>query len=214
MRILYILGTDGAGKTTLAKRLAEELKPQGGVYLYCQVTPLLLGPFRWLGARLFMRKTDQFKDYDAYRERKRELGRKRRRLARLYALAWYLDFLLQAWPRITWARWRARPVVMDRYYLDMVVNQGVLQDNDADGMRRDARLLERFLPRATQHLFLDVSEETAFARKDDIQSVTYLRERKDRYRQLAPHYGFVMVDANQPADAVLAAVRAALAGDH
>jgi thymidylate kinase len=96
---------------------------------------------------------------------------------------------------------------MDRYYLDMVVNQGVLQDNDTAGMLRDARLLEFFLPRAAMHVFLDVSEEMAFARKQDIQSVNYLRERKARYLALAPHYGFSVIDANQPADAVHAAVR-------
>lgn len=207
MRIVYILGTDGAGKTTVARRLAAELAPAGWDYLYCQVTPLLLRPLKWLAGKIFLRRTDQFKDYDAYRERKRAVSGRRRGLTRLYALAWYLDFLLQTWPKILRARWRGRDVIMDRYYLDMVVNQGVLQDNDAAGMLRDAHLLEWFLPKGNRHVFLDVSEETAFARKNDIQSVSYLRERKARYLQLAPHYGFTTVDANQSAETVVAAVR-------
>lgn len=207
MKIIYILGTDGAGKTTLATRLARELESQGWDYLYCQAMPRLVWPFRWLAGKIFLKRADQFKDYDTYRERKRAASGRRRWLTRIYAWIWYVDFLLQAWPKLIRAWWRGRDLVMDRYYLDVVVNQGVLQDNDALGMKHDARFLERFLPVAIQHIFLDVSEETAFARKGDIQSVRYLRERKQRYLQLAEAYRFVSVDANQPADAVLADVR-------
>lgn len=208
MRILYILGTDGAGKTTVATRVATAMADRGWAYLYCQVLPLLLKPVKWLARRLFLKKTNEFKDYDAYREQKQAASGKRRGLTRLYALLWYADFLLQAWPKLLRARWRGEHLILDRFYLDTVVNQGVLQNNDLAGMLRDARLLERFLPRAELLLFLDVSEETAFKRKNDIQSVRYLRERKERYLQLAPHYGFQFVDANQTADAVFQDVRA------
>lgn len=208
MRILYLLGTDGAGKTTVAKRVAAARQAAGWDYLYCQVLPLLLKPVKWLARRLFLKKTDEFKDYDAYREQKRAASGRRRRLTRLYALLWYADFLVQAWPKLWRARLRGRDLILDRFYLDTVVNQGVLQDNDLAGMLRDARLLERFLPRAELLLFLDVSEETAFRRKNDIQSVRYLRERKERYLRLAPHYGFQMIDANRTADEVFADVQA------
>lgn len=205
--VIYLLGTDGAGKTTLATRLARELEEQGWDYLYCQAMPRLVWPFRWLAGKLFLQRADQFKDYDTYRERKRAASGRRRWLTRIYAWIWYVDFLLQAWPKLLRARWRGRHLLIDRYYLDVVVNMGVLQDNDTAGMLADARALERWVPRATRHLFLDVSEETAFARKNDIQSVRYLRERKQRYLQLAEAYRFVSVDANQPADIVLVDVR-------
>lgn len=207
MRMLYILGTDGAGKTTVARRVAAARQAEGWDYLYCQVLPLLLRPVKWLARRLFLKRADEFQNYDDYRDRKRAESGKRRRLTRLYALLWYADFLLQAWPKVVRARLRGRNLILDRFYLDTVVNQGVLQDNDLAGMLRDARLLERLLPRADLHLFLDVSEETAFQRKNDIQSVRYLRERKERYLQLAPRYGFQFVDANQSADAVYADVQ-------
>jgi thymidylate kinase len=208
VKIIYILGTDGAGKTTVATRVAAAMRDEGWDYLYCQVIPFLLRPVKWVAGKLFLKKTDQFKNYDEYREQKRAASGKRRLLTRFYALLWYLDFLVQAWPKLLRAKWRGRNLILDRFHLDTVVNQGVLQDNDLAGMLRDARLLERFLPKATLHLFLDVSEETAFQRKNDIQSVRYLRERKERYLQLAPHYGFQMIDANQTAEAVFQDVQA------
>jgi thymidylate kinase len=97
---------------------------------------------------------------------------------------------------------------VDRYYLDWVVNLALLQQNSCGKVLRDARWLERLLPKAQLHLFLDVAEETAFQRKNDIQSVQYLRERKELYLDLAPHYGFQVVDANQDPETVFRQVKA------
>lgn len=208
-RIIYVLGTDGAGKTTQATRLAAELRAGGcrATYLYCQHRPFFLWLLKLPARLLFMRKTDQFRNYDDYKARKDAVAGKRPWLTRLYALLWYFDVWMQTWPRMLWARTTSDVILLDRYYLDWVVNLGVLQHNDLAGMLRDARALERALPRADQHLFLDVSEEVAFARKDDIQSVRYLRERKERYLRLAPVYGFSVVNADEAADTVLERVR-------
>ena len=209
MKIIYILGTDGAGKTTVARRLASAPMPGHRIrYLYCQHRPLFLWLLKLPARLLFIRRTDQFKNYDQYRTRKDTVVAGQPRLTRLYALVWYCDVLLQTWPKMLWARLTGDILLMDRYYLDWVVNVGVLQHNSLEGMLRDARGLERFLPKAHVHLFLDVSEETAFRRKNDIQSVQYLRERKQRYFELAPHFGFQVVDANTDVETVFRHVHA------
>jgi dTMP kinase len=206
---IYILGTDGAGKSTTARRLLElQLPERRAKCLYCQHRPLLLWLLKLPAQLLFMRRTDQFRNYGQYKARKNAVSSRRPRLTRLYALLWYFDAWLQTWPRVLWARLTADVILLDRYYLDWVVNLGVLKGNSLDGMLQDARRLERVLPKAHLHVFLDVSEATAFQRKNDIQSVEYLRERRQRYLQLAPHYGFQVADANQDAEAVFQQVRA------
>ena len=219
-RIIHLLGTDGAGKTTVARRLAADLRSSGhrSSYLYCQHRPLLLWLFKLPARLLFMRRTDQFKNHDEYKSRKDAVAGKRLGLTKLYSLLSYFDVWLQTWPRLAVARFRSDLIVVDRFYLDWVVNVGVLQNNSIEAMLGDARRLERVLPRAGLHVFLDVEEEVAFARKTDIQSVRYLRDRKARYLQLAPWFRFQCVDANQPEDvvfdAVKALVEAALASGH
>jgi thymidylate kinase len=208
MNIIYILGTDGAGKTTAARRLAElTFGGHRARYIYCQHRPLVLWLMKLPARLLFMRRADQFRNYEEYKARKDAASSRRPWLTRLYTRLCYFDGWLQTWPKMLWARCTTSTVVLDRYYLDWVVNLGELQGNGLDGMLRDAAWLERVLPKARVHLFLDVSEVTAFNRKDDIQSVQYLRERKRRYLQLAPHYGFQIVDANQSAETVFQQLR-------
>lgn len=212
MKLIYVLGTDGAGKTTITQQLHREGLPGRRVaYLYCQHRPFFLWLLKLPARLLFLRRTDQFKDYRAYKGRKDATVRRHPRALKLYVWLWYLDVWLQTWPRLLWARCFADVVLMDRYYLDWVVNLGVLAGNQTEDMLAAAGCLERTLPRADCHVFLDVSEETAFRRKDDIQSVDYLRERKARYLQLAPHYRFNLVNADRDIDSVLADTRAALA---
>lgn len=205
---VYILGVDGAGKTTLMKRLA-----QGGIYqhkvryLYCQHRPILLWILKAPARLLFMRRTDQFADYSAYKARKDSIGRKSQWMRRVYAFLGFLDVTLQTLIKLHIPCSSAKITLFDRYYLDWVVNAGVLKGNSLDDMLLDAHRLERFLPLAHLYIFLHVSEAVALRRKDDIQSFDYLRERTERYMQLAPHYCFHIVDADQDAESVFQQVR-------
>lgn len=205
MKIIYLLGTDGAGKTTVSTRLAQRgFAGRRLRYVYCQLTPILLAPFKLLARLFFLRKTDRFQDYRTYQARKASVGGRRRLLTRAYGAIWLVDQAWQAWFKLLWARLRgAETVIMDRYYLDSVVNVGVLLGNDLDGMLSAARKVERFLPRPELFLFLNVSEAVAYQRKTDIPSPEYLRERKDRYLRLAEPYRFHQINADQPLDTVI-----------
>lgn len=204
MILIYMLGTDGAGKTTVAQRIAGE--PCNGAritYLYGQFYPILMRPVKWAVQRFVLKGTNQFRGYSEYQERKRSISTKRRLLSRLYCLGLYLDHGLQLLFKITLARLRNKYVILDRYYLDAVVNAGVIQNNGPDEMLRDAKIFEKILPKASLHIFLDVSQEIAFSRKTDIPSVAYLGERKLRYEFLGRHYQFVRIDADRKLKEVL-----------
>jgi len=208
--LIYILGVDGSGKTTLARSL-HECDSERVEYVYCQHKPILLWLLKAPARVLFMRRTDQFKNYNAYRARKDAIVAKRRLAASIYKWAFYADVVLQTWPKLVAATARTRKVVIDRYYLDWVVNLSVMLNSDTNAMLRDAKLLERLLPKADIHVLLDLPEDVAFYRKDDIQSIAYLRERRVRYRALIDHYNFHVIDANRSPDLVRAHVDAIVA---
>lgn len=209
--ILYLLGIDGAGKTTLGRRLAAaEWHGKKVRYIYCQHRPFILWLAKLPARLLWLRNNDQFRNYAEYRSRKRAAANLRPRLARLYAFLWCLDAWLQTWPRIQWARLRADVIIVDRYYLDWIVNLAVLQDSASDDMLERAKALERFLPKPQLLLFLDLDTATAMVRKDDIPSELYLIERRARYLDLITHFDCVVVDAGQDQSSVYQQVLTAL----
>ena len=203
MTIIYILGTDGAGKSTIAKKIVS-----GGIsglklsYLYCQVRPFLIWPIRRMVRYFYIKKVDEFENYKVFNKKKLTVSRRKGKLSTLYSCVWYLDFLIQALPKVLYAKMKGGVILIDRYYLDMVVNQGVLKGNSKEEMLREARWIERLLPAAKIHIFLDVSEDVAFKRKSDIQSTEYLAERKERYLNLSGYYNFKFVNANLEIDEV------------
>lgn len=198
--LIYILGVDGSGKTTLARALSDA--DAAAEYVYCQHKPMLLWLLKAPARALFMRRTNQFADYQSYKKRKDSVVAKRKLTASVYKWAFYADVVMQALPKILAAKARSRTVVVDRYYLDWVVNLSVMFNSDTEAMLREAAWLERLLPRADLHVLLDLPEEVAFGRKDDIQSIGYLAERRSRYHALINHYGFRVIDANRRPEVV------------
>lgn len=209
--IVYLLGVDGAGKTTLAKKLLAATWPRVARtrYIYCQHRPILLWLFKLPARLLWLHGTDREADYAEYTRRKALASTQRQRLASAYALLWRLDAWLQTWPRVTWARLTSDLVIVDRYYLDWAVNLCVLRDKQPADVTSEAQALERFLPPAQLHLFLDLPEDVALGRKNDIPSKRYLSERRPYYEELARARSFTVIDATQSPEAVaMAAITA------
>lgn len=199
-KLIYLLGLDGSGKTTNAKQLSTLGKSKYEVlYLYCQYKPILLKPLKVLAKFIFLKNTDEFIDYKNYNKLKKKYSTKMRILTRIYSYIWYIDYILQIIPQLLIVKFKKSDIILiDRYYLDSVVNLACLNNFSLEQMLRDSRIIESVLPRADLHLFLNVSEEKAYARKNDIQSIEYLAERKKKYFELAEVYNFKIIDADLP----------------
>jgi thymidylate kinase len=204
MKIIYLLGIDGSGKTTLAKRIVKDNEDKHKFkYMYLQYFPFILKPIKLLAKKTLLKGTHEFKNYYEYHKKKKEFSNKRRRLTRLYSYIWYLDYYLQIIPKLIQIKANKETVyVVDRYYLDSIINLACLLDMDKDQILKDSRRFEKLLPRADLHFYLELDEEIAFKRKNDIQSPQYLRERKEKYLCIADEYQFVSIDASKKLDSV------------
>jgi dTMP kinase len=193
VRTIALVGPDGSGKTTQARRLAAELAALGLPAAYCRNA----GGRRWFG-RLAARLGHA--DADAL------LGRRRMLLVES-VLRWLA--ILRTLVRRTLT---GEITVMDRY---AVCQYASLRARTADpAAERRARRFYRLFPPPDVTVLLTVDPHTAQHRIDtrgyDHETLDYLTASAAAYRSLPEFNGFVVVDGNGAPDEVAAAIRSAL----
>lgn len=208
-KLINIIGIDGAGKTTLAKSLAADLQIQDSRirYQYCQYFAKLLYPLKMLAKLSVMRKTDEFGGYDHYNRTKKATSSRFPFLANVYAMIWLIDYLIQVFFKVTVPVLFGRKLIIDRYIFDIALNLSLTTNNEINYANKLIRHFFLFAPRPDIVMFIDLPEEVAYSRKDDIRSIEYLKERRERYLALAETYNFILLDGTQPQEQMLIIAR-------
>ncbi len=201
------VGPDGAGKTTVARRLEREL-PLPVSYLYMGVSAESSN--RLLPTTRLIRSIRRRKGVvergpkarsaePSGRPTLRRRVRAAARLANRIAEESYRQAIASRQMR------QGRVVLFDRHFFA----DYHMHDVDTDGRlplsrRLHGLFISRVLPRPDLLVFLDVPAEVLFARKGE-GTVELLDEMRDGYRGLASAGpAFVTLDANRPLDDVVA----------
>jgi thymidylate kinase len=205
-----LIGPDGAGKTTVARRLPD-LLPVPVRYLYMGVSTdssnVMLPTTRV--ARRVKRALGAPPDTAGPPSRDRPRRRPRsflaRRVADVRAALRVGNRLAEEWYR-QWLAWRwARAgavVVFDRHFFIDYHAYDVDARDRTWSQRLHGTILGRFYPRPDLVIYLDAPGDVLLARKGE-GSVEALERRRDEYRAIAQHVDdFVEVDATRPVDEV------------
>lgn len=193
--LICFTGMDGSGKTGHILELKKFLSSQGieVEYVWIRWVPLLLRPWIYLFKKAFF-KGEEDKGYANYRDEKRKLFK-----GRFRSIAWrnlvLFDYLLQVLCKIQLRLLRGKVILCDRYYFDTVVDFavdfGYSEENTAKILRNP---ILRFFPRPDLTILLDVEENVAFSRKDDVTSIEQLKDRRKRYLEIAKSKGIVLLE--------------------
>lgn len=187
--IIALIGIDGSGKTTQARRLAEALTVAGAPATYWQNA----GGRRWLG-----RLARRLGQHDA----QRLLGRRGLLLVES-ALRWLA--IARALLR---SRLRGRVAVMDRYAVCQYAS--IRAHGGRGAAERLARLAYRVFPAPDITFLLAVEPGEAYqrieARGTDHEDLRYLDAARRAYRALPEFSTFVVIDAGRSLDEVTRAV--------
>ena len=180
---IAVVGSDGAGKSTLIERLKEDLAGAFRHTVVFHLRPSLRGPV-----------TAQRPATDPHGKPPHPPWVSLFKLA-YYAMIYTLGYLAAVRPRLV----RSTLVFFDRYYDDLLVDPRRYRYG---GSARLAHHTRRLIPRPDLVLVLDVPEGELSRRKQEV-STSELRRQRAAYRRLAADLpNAVLLDGSLPIDEV------------
>ena len=183
-------GMDGTGKTTLAKSLEESIKNSG---ISCKY---IWGGWRGFESFLFspiakiIRNNRESKGGACMRGASIQNNL-------LFTYAAWLDYFLRIFPNLLISLYKYDLIILDRYIYDVAIGFSINTD------REGKELLRRFFyifPKPDITFLIDVPEEVAYTRKDDITSVEYLHEKRKMYKKIEGEFEMVILDGSKSLD--------------
>ncbi|MFA4640543.1 adenylyl-sulfate kinase [Pyrococcus kukulkanii] len=215
--LITFSGIDGSGKTTLAKRVSSTLSQRGYrvKLMYGRHLPLILKPIINIGKRIFMKNVDFFEKYVTYRQKKLDILSTHSFLGEVYKYLLIFDYFIQMGFKVFSIAW-SRPdfVIFDRYYYDTVI-----LDLALDFGYSPSRIIEiigiftKIFGTPDYAFLVDVPEEVAYKRKDDVPSIYYLKERRKLYKLTAKRIGWTTLDGEENLETLTTSVIRTVLGD-
>jgi thymidylate kinase len=210
------IGSDGSGKSTLADSIFQSIRNKKRIKVkkvYGRHQPVLMKAVNILGRRIFFRaknndndndRSDQnneknnnemFLDYDEYLINKKLLYKKRSKLIYLYTNLLIIEYYFQILFNIIIPYKLGYSIISDRYVYDTIIND--LAVDQGLSIKDVKKILDRFwlfIPRPDIAFLVQVPEEVAIKRKNDIPSMSYLKIRNKLYNEIANSEQIIILD--------------------
>jgi dTMP kinase len=205
IRLAALIGIDGSGKSSLAQNLATQLRDEGvnAQYVHALHRRILIKLVKKTARLLFTRGTSEYGDYERYRKVKTSAGRRHPFLSRVYAGVWFVDYTVQMLFRVTLRLLTGKVVIADRYIYDQALNISLATGWSQQAVYRLIDLFSLVTPKPDAVILVDTPEEVCWARKDDVPSIEYLRERRGAYLAMAERYSFHVLDGRRDPDSLV-----------
>jgi dTMP kinase len=199
--LICFIGTDGTGKSTLAKLIGKDLASKGmkikityGRHKYYLSRPVIV-----LGRRIFLKNKNVSTDYDRYLYEKRITYKKYPRLIGFFVNLIMADYLIQLFFKVFIPLRLGYTVVADRYLYDTIINELAIDRNlTLDDVKKIYNKYEKHIPSPNIVFLVEIPEDIAMLRKNDIPSRSYLSIRNEFYRQFASRDEIITLDGTLP----------------
>ncbi|MHA1225646.1 MAG: dTMP kinase [Candidatus Hodarchaeales archaeon] len=189
--LICFTGIDGSGKTTHAKFLKKYLDEQGYscIYIWGAFRPFF--SYMFFGFTRCMNYWKHIKK-EAYTD-PLEFAPKpiKKKFGMLWRFLILIDYQLKVLFTIRLPLLLGKVVICDRYFYDILMELQLSEVSSTDFIL----LLSRTMPRSLVTFLLDVSEVTAFSRRNFPQR--YFFERRKIFSELLDVFNFIRIDSSK-----------------
>jgi len=192
MVLICLIGIDGSGKTTVAKQLVKTLTDKGFnvKYVWSRFEPWIAKPFIFLAKHILLKNRNIYDNYEEYSKIRGYLF-KNAVLSILYLAVVIPDMFIQNIIKIGVPILLGKSIVADRYVFDTVVDIAWDKKYNVEHAVKLLKSLLFLLPKPKIVFLLDIDEEIALKRKNDIPSLEYVKGRRALYLAISKEIGAV-----------------------
>jgi len=199
--LICFIGIDGSGKTTIAKNVSEKLKENGieCQYLYGRVNPVVSRFLMWVGRKFLLKRKKRsiFHEYNEYTTQKKRVL-KSNIFSKTFIYSLLFDQVIQANIKIKPYLLVKKIVICDRYIFDTVITDiSANLDYSGDETINLINKLFRMVPKPDAIFLIDVPEEIAYSRKNDVPHINYLKERRNLYLNVTKAFEVTTLDGTK-----------------
>lgn len=208
-----LVGLDGCGKSTNIDRMKQDEDFQGFGFLWVRWEPTLLAPAYWILNRKVRKKEnheDQRQQLNGeYGQKSKVKGRVFRNpiVRHIWLFLAVLDYFLQFYVKTFHVLIQGKPIVFDRFYLDLFVDQGISFGYTPEQIAKLVKRNRWLFPKVNQTLYIKVDPEVCYNRKNDIPNMDYLVKRYEVYEAFAREFCWVVIDGEEPLESVYAKIK-------
>ncbi len=191
MKIIYISGIDGCGKTTQATHLVEALQKKGlsVEYQWLRWEPSIVNALKLI-KKLLGKNAKQTTKAAATNEKadsKWSDIKKSLMKSSLFRYVWlkYASIDYHRAYKKAVKNWKSDIIIMDRYIFDFTVDQSINFKLDIDEMNEafaHSKIAKMHKP--DHNIIINIPAEVGYKRKMDGTSVSYLQEREKLYSKM------------------------------
>lgn len=196
--IICFTGIDGCGKTTLAKILVRMMNERGikGKYVHNTYKSFLLRPFMSIIKILLFRGKTIRKNYSEYVNLTKKIYNIPF-LPTLYQYLVLLDYLFITIFKIIILLLFNKAIVCDRYLYDVIVNLAIELNYSNDKIKNILKKSLYLFPEPDFVFLIDLPEEIAYHRKNDIPTMNYIKSRRKIYLKIQEELKMTVLDGTK-----------------
>lgn len=214
-----LIGLDGSGKSTNIEKMKQDPDYLDYSFMWVRWKPTLLKP-----AYMLMEKkvTNKNKNIDKNTQVDGKCGAKQAKLNADYntksglkgkifenpimrgiwmflaLVDYFFQFHIKVLPYVL----TGKNIIFDRFYLDLFVDQGINFGFSPEKISKEIQKNKFMFPQMDRYVYIRVSPETCYKRKNDIPNMDYLNKRYEIYEFLSKRNEWITVDGELPFEKV------------